>query len=735
MSTTPHQNEYTDTSYLLTVIGLLFFTFLLVFGFLFPWGCVQLGILPDPGVNWTKIYLTPHIPSFIITVLSQITQFPYQETAAAAVSKFPQIHYVMGGAVLTAALTSIWIGRLATSPLAGADGVLHLAGGRYFSDPTDASPRLQKIMRGEMSGKQDQGIYIGDVQIPRSRETTHITVIGNTGGGKTVALKPMIWEAIEAGDRVIIFDSKGDFTEWVPGTRGDPILLAPWDSRGVAWAVGRDVNTAAQAIEFANRLVPEPKGGADPMWTNAGRMVLAGLIKKLQAEMGEAWTFPDLRDLLTLSLAETEEVMRTYHPEGLRAVEDLEGTGAGKTTRSILITLTSFMGPVYRLAEAWSSPNQKSISIREYMKDEHIQKVLIVQGSEEFNTLAGVTINSLLTLILQIINSPSYPERRPEEMGTWLFMDEFTQAGQIDRFQRFLEIGRSKGVRVVLGSQDMTQIQECYGEKPANTIVGQAKTYVLATLGDQDSREYFSSMIGTREIERVRVNLSRDMVTGSTTRSTSAQHETIPVVRDHEFSVGTGKYYDFPHILRKKFPALSKYGGCYSIVWMKSAGDESDAYLIDFRFSSMSTLRPAHVPADWIKSDFAYSVEGILKHQEARETKRERAEEKRRALAQRFSNKQHQETIVELYIAAGGDEKRIQKIIEEGGDLSSDELIFSILTSLATGPILNLLDVIHALREAKSGLELLGAATRPPPSHTEKRRVGMRQATTGPSVG
>lgn len=734
MSTAAHQTEYADTQYLLTIAGLFLVVFTIAFGILFPWLAVHLGILPDAGMSWTKVYLTPHIPGFIGRVVSQITPLPPSETAAIAVTKFPTIHYVMGGALAAALIVALWLTRLSTAPYTDSDGIRHLSGGRYFSDPVEASRRLKKIMKGEMSSKQDHGVSIGcGGPISRDRETGHIVVIGNTGGGKTVALKPMIIEAIESGDRLIIFDNKGDFTRWVPGPDGaDPILLAPWDSRSVCWAVGKDINTSALAIEYANRLVPEPEGGAkDPTWTKSSRMVLSGLIKKLQAEMGETWAFPDLRELLTLSLAETEEVMRKYHPEGLRAVENLsEGGGVSRTTESVLKVLASFMGPVYRLAEAWSNPDQESISIREFMRDNCKNRVLVIQGSEEFNELSVVTANSLFTLILQIINSPSYPERKPEEMGTWLFMDEFVQAGKIDRFERFLEIGRSKGVRVVLGSQNMTQVQKCYDDKTANTIIGQAKTYVLATLADNDSREYFSKMIGTREIERVRVNMSHDMVTGSSTRSTSTQHETIPVIRDHEFSVGTGKHFDFPQILRNRFPSLSKYGGCHSIVWMKSAGDESDAYLIDFRFSSIPTLRPGHVAADWTKSILAHGIDGIIKHDESRAAKHEEQDNRRKAIRERLSNRAQQETIIELYIAAGGDEQRIQKIVEEGGDLTSDELIFSILTSLATGPMLNLLDVIHSLQEAKSSLELLGTF-RPSPSRTEKRRIAMSQPGPG----
>src|SRR5699024_4505924 len=99
---------------------------------------------------------------------------------------------------------------------------------------------------------------------------------------KTQILKRLITQIIARGDRLIIWDVKGDYTADFGRTKG-AVLLAPWDRRAAAWDVGADVPGRADARELAARLVRAPSSGAPDMWSNGARIILSAYIMHVQS--------------------------------------------------------------------------------------------------------------------------------------------------------------------------------------------------------------------------------------------------------------------------------------------------------------------------------------------------------------------------------------------------------------------------------------------------------------------
>jgi hypothetical protein len=74
----------------------------------------------------------------------------------------------------------------------------------------------------------------------------------------------------------------------------------------------------------------------------------------------------------------------------------------------------------------------------------------------------------MLGLLASAVGSPTLAESRSRRM--WLFLDEFPQLPPIKQFPTFLELGRSKGVTVVIGAQDTAQIRATYGPEPTQIV-------------------------------------------------------------------------------------------------------------------------------------------------------------------------------------------------------------------------------------------------------------------------
>lgn len=326
-----------------------------------------------------------------------------------------------------------------------------------------------------------------EVTISQERETKHLLIMGASGSGKTNIIWHVLKEAIRRKDRIVIFDSKGDFTTELSSL----CLLAPWDPRSLAWDVARDCVGPLDAQSLAARLIPD--SDKDPIWPNASRAVLVALIVHLQTSKPGEWTFPDLRALLHLPIEDLRLMAQQHNPEALRSLED-----GSKTTQSILINLMAFMAPVVDMARAWSNPNQQRFSMKDWIEgNSKLPRTVVMQGSQRFDRTAAALVNSLLSVMADTIASPSLPDDKNRRI--WLVLDEFAQLGQLRDFGPLIRMGRSKGLRIVMGAQDIAELRAIYGTHKTDAWTSSLTTSIYTRLEGGATAEWASRRIGEQE--------------------------------------------------------------------------------------------------------------------------------------------------------------------------------------------------------------------------------------------
>jgi hypothetical protein len=433
--------------------------------------------------------------------------------------------------------------------------------GRQLKEGKDAKKSVSE--QAEKEGKRSgDGLRLHKQfrwRMSLDRECRHVIAIGATGSGKTTILTPMMMAAIERGDQLCIYDNKGDFTEWVP----DAVILAPWDARSHALDIARDCRNAQQARELAAHLIT---AGTDPIWHQAARQILTALIIKLQSEMPEAWTWRDLHGLVCGSHADLLDTVRSYTPEASKILE-----APGKTTQSVLMHLSTNAWLIADLAKAWgNAPPEKRFSVTDWIKGINVQKkVLILQGSANYNELSNAYIQFVFSLATGLINSPEIPKSKKRRL--WFFLDEFPQLGKLERFRALLEIGRSKGIRVVLACQDISQIREVYGENAANSWLGIVGTYIFTRMGAGETANFVAEkMVGYKTIDRRIVN----------------GEETSAPVREKELVID-------PSELSETLGA-DQHGVNALLIGFK------DALVLNWPYTETEELREASVLADWL---------------------------------------------------------------------------------------------------------------------------------------
>jgi hypothetical protein len=372
------------------------------------------------------------------------------------------------------------------------------------------------------------GIYIHpEIQISRDRETRGLMVVGAIGGGKTVILKHVIADVIARGDKVLIYDNKGDFTSEIDSLVDDKSeigLVAPWDKRSMRWSVAKDVRSATAARELATRLIPQPESG-DAQWAQGAALILSGLITTLASE-SNGWSWDDLLQAITLDYHD----LRAFALRKIKLATNLLPEEQSQTTQSYLSVLISGAGgTISDLAAAdaeASGRNARVWNTHDWMLGKGGPQIVVMQDSSQFSTIAQAMGSSVIRSARGAIGQ--MPESKTNRV--WLIIDEFPQLGRIQGIDGIIDTGRSKGVCVVLGFQTKAKIDDIYGESFADALLGNFGTQIICRSGSAETRHWAAEQIGQQEVRRVIESRSANTTVFNTKNQTTGFNQSEQIV-------------------------------------------------------------------------------------------------------------------------------------------------------------------------------------------------------------
>ncbi|WP_316173184.1 type IV secretion system DNA-binding domain-containing protein [Bradyrhizobium sp. SZCCHNRI2049] len=410
---------------------------------------------------------------------------------------------------------------------------------------------------------------VPSIPLGREREARHFLIVGSVGGGKTQTMLHLINEANVRGDGLLVLDTKGDMMGGLPAI-GDPLLVAPHDRRSLVWDVAADCSIKQDARELAARFIP---ASSDPMWSEAAQEIFVACLVHLQATRGKEWSWGDLERVVTADVDKLAAFARNHNPNALRLLNQPDS----KTTLSILTTFQTHMRIVSVLAEAWSDPLAGGFSIRSWLHHPPRHRPLILQHDPGYPELSRIWIGSMLGLLASAVGSPTLTESR--ERRVWLFLDEFPQLPPIKQFATFLELGRSKGVTVVIGAQDKAQIRAVYSQDQAKSWFGMTGTKIITRINASEAAEDISRLIGEQEVERR--TKSSTHAGGKTSVTESTHREMRRVITASELGSRLGPTRD---------------GVCVLLI-----GLGEDVYELELPYFKVPMLREPIMPADWTR--------------------------------------------------------------------------------------------------------------------------------------
>lgn len=375
-------------------------------------------------------------------------------------------------------------------------------------------PRLKQLAVRREGNDKDETVLWGAEALPAESATTHFLTVGTTGSGKTLLLQRLMASVLptigrrnfgkRSGHsltkplferRALVYDAKGDVLPTLQQMASCRIVrLHPFDQRGAAWDMARDITTPAAALQAAALLMPpERAGSGNPFFPLAAQNLLRGVLLTFLQTVGENWTLRDV--VLALRFEERLRQILGQTVEG-RAILD-QFFGSGDTLQGVRATLANKIAPFEVIAAAWDTAKEK-VSLREFMDGEFI----LVLGNDEATRTALDALNRVLFQRLsELILSGA--ESRTNQ--TWLFLDEVREAGRLEGLARLMTKGRSKGACVVLGFQAIEGMREVHGANLAEEIAGLCNNKAILRLESAVSAQWCSALFGkTEEIERRR---------------------------------------------------------------------------------------------------------------------------------------------------------------------------------------------------------------------------------------
>lgn len=427
---------------------------------------------------------------------------------------------------------------------------------------------IRRISRSEARQTGGGIAFPPGIAMSRDRESRHMLITGAVGSGKTQTIQHLILQAMLFGDKMLVLDTKGDMTERLPG---EITLIAPQDARSAIWDIAADCTTKQDARELAARFIPK---SSDPMWAEGARELLVACIVSLQKERPGKWTWSDLHARAILAPAELIALANACHP----AAAQILGDAANRTAMSILTTFKAHIHVLEAMADAWAAGASNSFSIASWLRAPSAPSPVILQRDGRYPQLTNAWIGGLVSLLSAHVCSPAFRESSTRRI--WLFLDEFPQLEAMDDLAALLDLGRSKGVCVVLAAQDTSQIRINYGRDRTSAWLSMIGTHVIGRMNAGEGAEDMSRAIGLQEIERI--SRTENVSAGAHSISRTPQRSVRPVVTPSELS-----------------SRLGRKGNKVRILVM---GFGEDVFEIDLPIVSLPKQREANIPAPWTQA-------------------------------------------------------------------------------------------------------------------------------------
>ena len=348
-------------------------------------------------------------------------------------------------------------------------------------------------------------------RIPRRLESSHIALMGDTGSGKSTAIRQILRQVQKRGETAIVYDPAMDFIgEFYSPERGD-LILNPLDARCPYWDLGAELDREETATTMAAAFLPE-KEYEKAFFTDSPRRILAHLLKRK----------PQPRDILRW-MADPDQLTAMVKGTPLAALLD----PAAPAQRAGVLSSLNLIADSMELLPEWEH-KRTTFATREW-RIERKRWVFLTSSPGDREKVLPLHSVWLDLLILRMQGGCADEHAKP----VWFVLDELASLNKLPQLHTAVTENRKYGNPVVLGFQGRSQLEKRYGQD-AEAMLSQPATKVFFKTSEPRAAKWISEAIGEIEVERLKE--SRSMGLLGSKKSYAMEIATKPLIMPSEIS-------------------------------------------------------------------------------------------------------------------------------------------------------------------------------------------------------
>lgn len=327
--------------------------------------------------------------------------------------------------------------------------------------------------------------------IRRNLESSHILIMGDSGSGKTSAMRQILRQIASRQDVAVVYDPALEFTpEFFSPERGD-IILNPLDDRCPYWDMAEESQLDDANAAMAAALFPDKDFEKD-YFTDAPRRVFTFLMRRQ----------PSPQQLIAwMSNSDQFEAMTKGTPYA-----SFLDPGAPAQRGGVL---SSFNMIAQSLELLPPKGDTRPVFSSGRWNAERRQWIFLTSSPASRQKILPLHSAWLDMLILRTLE-PALRGAKP----VWFVLDEVASLNKLPQLHTAVTEARKSRNPVVLGFQGRSQIEKRYG-KDAETMLSQPATKLFLKTSEPHSSKWVSDAIGEIEVERLKESRRHSLLPGN----------------------------------------------------------------------------------------------------------------------------------------------------------------------------------------------------------------------------
>ncbi len=354
---------------------------------------------------------------------------------------------------------------------------------------------------------------------PKYARNKNVIVIGGSGSGKTrFYVKPNLMQMTKNVSYVVT-DPKGTIiiecgVMLVRGGYKIKVLNTINFKKSMHYNPFHYIHSEKDILKFVNALIANTKGegekATEDFWLKAEKLLFYALVGYIWYEAPEEeQNFSTLLEFLNAS--ETREDDENFKNAVDELFEDLERDdpehfavrqykkyklAAGKTAKSILISCGARLAP-FDIQELRDLTAYDEMELDRLGEEQTALFVIISDTDDTFNFIVAIMYSQLFNLLCDKADD-EHNGRLPVHVR--LLLDEFSNIGQIPKFDKLIATIRSREISASIILQSQSQLKTIYRDA-AETILGNCDTMLFLGGKESSTLKEISETLGKETID------------------------------------------------------------------------------------------------------------------------------------------------------------------------------------------------------------------------------------------